>query len=352
MKLETMESKIEAKKGKAKRHKTGGQMAVSGAMALEETEHLHNRNPLEAAPLIQWRRLDQIKPHPLNEQIYGDLCPDNLIKSVKERGIHVPLIVTRENILISGKWRLTAARLAGLEEVPIIEKMTTDDDHHRLLLIECNNGRRKTTEHLIREYREIKRIEELRAPKRKGQRTDLRANSAGSPCGRARDLAAARVGHLSATTFEMGVTVVEILDRKTEPVNDKFVKKVRETLNGKSVKGARDLLIEIGWLERPGADNPGNPTENEPALPLSDDEPATSEPQVNNTDSDRDADALSQCKAVLVSRIGNTIIRGIEALSFAQLQVFESACQEFKTRWLSEHPIEAPNEKSKQKEAA
>ena len=324
MKLETMESKIEAKKGKAKRHKTGGQMAVSGAMALEETEHLHNRNPLEAAPLIQWRRLDQIKPHPLNEQIYGDLCPDNLIKSVKERGIHVPLIVTRENILISGKWRLTAARLAGLEEVPIIEKMTTDDDHHRLLLIECNNGRRN----------------------------DLRANSAGSPCGRARDLAAARVGHLSATTFEMGVTVVEILDRKTEPVNDKFVKKVRETLNGKSVKGARDLLIEIGWLERPGADNPGNPTENEPALPLSDDEPATSEPQVNNTDSDRDADALSQCKAVLVSRIGNTIIRGIEALSFAQLQVFESACQEFKTRWLSEHPIEAPNEKSKQKEAA
>ncbi len=138
-------------------------------------------------------KLSDLKSHPLNAELYGADCPDDLVSSVAGSGVVVPLIVTPENVVISGHRRWHAAKRAGLDEVPVIERTTASENELRLLLLECNTGRRKTIEQLIREYREFKRIEAALAAGRRGSRDRPPAGFArkswwacSRPCGRTR----------------------------------------------------------------------------------------------------------------------------------------------------------------------
>jgi ParB family transcriptional regulator, chromosome partitioning protein len=65
----------------------------------------------------------------------------SLAASIREHGILQPLIVTTDGIpdryiLIAGERRLRAARLAGLEVVPVIVRQATDQERLELALIE------------------------------------------------------------------------------------------------------------------------------------------------------------------------------------------------------------------------
>jgi len=62
-----------------------------------------------------------------------------LAESVKAVGIIQPLIVRAEGdgyVLIAGERRLRAARMVGLETVPVIERIASDDDFLTLALVE------------------------------------------------------------------------------------------------------------------------------------------------------------------------------------------------------------------------
>lgn len=64
-----------------------------------------------------------------------------LAQSIREFGIIQPLLVIPENdknefILIAGERRLRAAKLAGLQKVPVIFRQATDQEHLELALIE------------------------------------------------------------------------------------------------------------------------------------------------------------------------------------------------------------------------
>jgi ParB family transcriptional regulator, chromosome partitioning protein len=63
-----------------------------------------------------------------------------LAESIRQHGILQPLIVTRESenqyILIAGERRWRAARIAGLEFVPVIQREANDRDRLELALIE------------------------------------------------------------------------------------------------------------------------------------------------------------------------------------------------------------------------
>ncbi len=64
---------------------------------------------------------------------------DELASTIKENGVFQPLVVRPENgryMLVAGERRLRAARKAGLEEVPCIEKDVDDDSALILSLIE------------------------------------------------------------------------------------------------------------------------------------------------------------------------------------------------------------------------
>jgi ParB family chromosome partitioning protein len=85
--------------------------------------------------------IDLIAPNP--EQPRTHFEPEQLrelAESIKEHGIIQPLIVTRDDEggyrLIAGERRLQAARLAGLETVPVVVREAADSELLELALIE------------------------------------------------------------------------------------------------------------------------------------------------------------------------------------------------------------------------
>jgi ParB family transcriptional regulator, chromosome partitioning protein len=85
-------------------------------------------------------RVDQIRPNPEQpRKALGDLR--ELTESIREKGVLEPLLVRfvpREDCyyIISGERRYHAARAAGLNEVPAIEKMADDAETLEIALIE------------------------------------------------------------------------------------------------------------------------------------------------------------------------------------------------------------------------
>jgi ParB family transcriptional regulator, chromosome partitioning protein len=86
--------------------------------------------------------VDKVTPNP--RQPRGTIRPDELKEltaSVREHGVLQPLIVTNGKpaghyVLIAGERRLQAARLAGLEAVPVIVRQATDQQRLELAIIE------------------------------------------------------------------------------------------------------------------------------------------------------------------------------------------------------------------------
>ncbi|MBK6562792.1 ParB/RepB/Spo0J family partition protein [Candidatus Amarobacter glycogenicus] len=85
--------------------------------------------------------IDLISPNP--EQPRTNFEPEKLrelSESIREHGIIQPLIVSRDEdggyFLIAGERRLQAARLAGLETVPVVVRQAADSELLELALIE------------------------------------------------------------------------------------------------------------------------------------------------------------------------------------------------------------------------
>ncbi len=87
-------------------------------------------------------RVDEIVANPRQPRtVIDDESLEELAASIREHGIIQPLIVTSDPItgqysLIAGERRLRAARLAGLQQVPVIFRQVTDQERLELALIE------------------------------------------------------------------------------------------------------------------------------------------------------------------------------------------------------------------------
>ena len=87
-------------------------------------------------------KTDQIIPNPRQPRIEIDPAElQDLAESIRQHGIIQPLIVTYDPnsddyTLIAGERRLRAARLAGLDMVPVIIRHATDQERLELALIE------------------------------------------------------------------------------------------------------------------------------------------------------------------------------------------------------------------------
>ena len=104
--------------------------------------------PVAPAPVVPVRSrgpelldIDLISPNP--EQPRTNFEPEKLrelSESIREHGIIQPLIVSRDDeggyFLIAGERRLQAARLAGLETVPVVVRQAADSELLELALIE------------------------------------------------------------------------------------------------------------------------------------------------------------------------------------------------------------------------
>jgi len=193
-----------------------------------------------------------LKNHPLNSGIYGSAPEDEFVELVREHGIHDPIMVTTDNVIVSGHRRNQAAKICGMKEVPVLIIMDKLDPLEiEKLLILSNKQREKTNEMKLREYERLKEIEEQRAAGRK--KAGLKkGDTKESPVvenlpprenlGKSRDLAAKEVG-MSGRNAETGVKVLKKIDElKAEGKTEKAAELTAD-LN-KSVSGAAKKISE------------------------------------------------------------------------------------------------------------
>ena len=109
--------------------------------------------------------IEEISPHPLNEEIYGDRADDELIGLIRKQGLIHPLLVTGGGMIISGHRRFDAVSKIGYRKVPVVISPLTDPLEIEETLIEANRQRLPSNEQQVREYAHLKKIEELRLKK-------------------------------------------------------------------------------------------------------------------------------------------------------------------------------------------
>lgn len=106
-------------------------------------------------------KVTDIKVHPKNLEIYGVDRPDeleDLVKSIEQDGLFEPLVITKDNTLLSGHRRLQAIQQLGWEDVPV---RVIEPDNEVIALVSFNKYRTKTS--LVSNRETIAVAEQLRS---------------------------------------------------------------------------------------------------------------------------------------------------------------------------------------------
>ena len=115
------------------------------------------RRPKPGHGRVSIRSVESIRPAPENDTLYRPVDPSepelvNLARDIERNGILDPLVVTADGYLVSGHRRLAAAKLAGLTDVPVIDKpIRRDDPDFVPMLASFNKQREKTLDEKLRE---------------------------------------------------------------------------------------------------------------------------------------------------------------------------------------------------------
>ena len=113
--------------------------------------------------------LQEIKPHPINSQIYDLSGIEELKKSIESKGLLEPLVITKDKIIISGHRRYEVIKNLGWSSVQVRRVETLSSDEEIELLIHSNKQRVKTCKEILNEYEYLSEI----IPSRQGKRSDL-----------------------------------------------------------------------------------------------------------------------------------------------------------------------------------
>lgn len=92
--------------------------------------------------------LDQLRPNPEQpREVFDERALEGLARSLRSAGVLLPLVARRDAdggyVLIAGERRWRAARLAGLEDVPVVVKATAPTDVEQLELALVENLQRE-----------------------------------------------------------------------------------------------------------------------------------------------------------------------------------------------------------------
>ena len=212
--------------------------------------------------------LEQINPNdlksmPTNKHIYGNVTDnlDDLVDSIKERGVLAPIVVTAKRIIADGHRRHAAAVRLGLSRVPcfVSERETVEEAVEDFLACQMTE-REKTPEQKARlvEYY-LSRITPESEPEsdavvtgpigpenteqEKPAKSEKRKKSVTKYD--AQDEAAKSAGLGSRTTARRAAKVVKAIYEAEQSGDTETAEELRETLNTQSVHAAEKKLEEI-----------------------------------------------------------------------------------------------------------
>jgi site-specific DNA-cytosine methylase/ParB-like chromosome segregation protein Spo0J len=185
-----------------------------GAVKPQSTPHLYtNSDEHWSTGFDGWMpSVNDLKPHPMNEKVYGPPKPDKkLIESIEKVGILQPIVIDRNKQILAGhrRWEActTIAERRPNKDFRIPATIFSGSDFQaEQLIIESNRQRVKTPEQKAREFKELRRIEAALAKERMlaGRRIDPGKNFSK---GRAEDNAAAAVGMSRPTAKKLEAIV-------------------------------------------------------------------------------------------------------------------------------------------------
>jgi hypothetical protein len=114
--------------------------------------------------------VDKLKPHPINESIYGfnPTQHEELKKSIELNGLLEPITINKKYFVMSGHRRLDVIKELGWIDV---DCRLSHFENPMISLIELNRYRKKTTKELLRESEILK--EEYSKMGGQGKRNDL-----------------------------------------------------------------------------------------------------------------------------------------------------------------------------------
>ena len=113
-------------------------------------------------------KVDSLKHHPKNKEIYDLSSIEELMKSISEVGLLQSLIINTNNQVISGNRRFESIKRLEWKEVEVEIKEVRKGEEE-LLLIHYNKQRIKSFKELINEYLILDNLYR----KEQGKRTDL-----------------------------------------------------------------------------------------------------------------------------------------------------------------------------------
>lgn len=126
--------------------------------------------------MFQLVDLSQIRPNPFIDDFYGKFSFQSFvdiqfIKNIQENGVKVPLIVSKDGLIISGNRRYYCAKqIKEIEKVPVIFEDIFGSDVAKSLIISLQQYRIKSDVVLAKEYKVLGEIHDIRKGTGKGEK--------------------------------------------------------------------------------------------------------------------------------------------------------------------------------------
>ena len=197
---------------------------------------------------VEWIAPQRLVPHPRQAAIYGEEDVADLVEAVRSSQWLKPLVITQQDVVISGHQRLKVALLLGWQAVPVERQSFANAlEETKALLLE-NRYREKTPEQRAREAREWKIIECQAAEQRqkamlkRGTVLPVPENFPARAGGDTRDKLAERVGFGTGRTYEKAEQVVQFADQLSAQGQKAEARMLLTVLNEQSVDAAAQVL--------------------------------------------------------------------------------------------------------------
>lgn len=79
-----------------------------------------NEIPKAFDHVISWRKVDDLKPYANNARTHSPKQIQQIAASMGEFGFTVPVLIDAEGTILAGHARIEAAKLLGMDNVPVI----------------------------------------------------------------------------------------------------------------------------------------------------------------------------------------------------------------------------------------
>ena len=113
--------------------------------------------------------IKDIKPNPINDDIYSSTDLSDLVQSIKDNGQLESIVINKKNVIVSGHRRYYAHKQLGMKQINCIVQ---EFDNDIIALIEFNRSRVKSVQDILNESRVLEK--EYKKKIGQGKRTDIK----------------------------------------------------------------------------------------------------------------------------------------------------------------------------------